>query len=113
MSEIDGESPWNYETWAASEGIGVGSRAARHLRELVEKSGRGAAEWGCAQQWLLADGLKEWIEGEAPNMMPNVYNELLHAALARVDWHEVAAHVLETRESVLGAARCEPGECPV
>jgi hypothetical protein len=113
MSEIDDESLWNYETWAASDGVGVGRRAARHLRELGQKAGRGAVERGCGQEWLLADWLKEWVEREAPSIMPNIYNELLHAALARVDWHEVAAHILDAREPVLGDGQHERGKCAV
>jgi len=79
----------------------------------VGKAGSGAADPGWAQQWLLADWLKEWIEREAPRMTGNVYKGLLHAALARVDWHEVAGRILEGCETPLGDGQPERGECPV
>jgi hypothetical protein len=103
----------SHETWAAAEGLGAERRSARHIREIVQTSEAAAAERGCGQQWLLADWLKEWVEREAPNMTSNVYNELLQAALARVDWHEVAGHLLDTSEPVLGHGESERGECPV
>ena len=111
--EIDDESSWNYETWAASEGLRVGGGWAWHVRELVGKVKRGAVERGCAEQWLLADWLKEWMERDAPKTMPRAYDELLQAALMRIDWHEVAGCILDTGEPVLGQGRSERGECPV
>jgi hypothetical protein len=66
----------------------------------VQKAEVGAGERNCPREWLLADWLKEWIERSAPDIKPNVYSELLQAALVRVDWHEVAEHLLESREGV-------------
>jgi hypothetical protein len=94
------------ETWAAAEGLGAERRSAMHVREIVQKSKAGAAALGCEQQWLMADWLKEWIERDAPEVMPNLYSELLQAALARVDWYEVARYILDTGED--GASRFQP-----
>jgi hypothetical protein len=96
-----------YETWAAAEGVGSERCLARHVREIVQKSNVAAAELGCMQQWLVADWLKEWIEREAPDIMPNLYNELLQAALERVDWYEVAGYILGTGEDVRRCVQAE------
>jgi len=101
----------SHETWAAAEGLGAERRWARHIREIARKSKAAAVERGCGQQWLMADWLKEWIERDAPDFMPNLYSALLQAALARVDWHEVAAYILDTGEDVPSRVQAEQSDC--
>jgi len=90
----------SHETWAAAEGLGAERRSDRHVREIVQKSKAAAAERGCTQQSLMADWLKEWIERDALYITPNLYSELLQAALERVDWYEVAEYILDTGQDV-------------
>ena len=101
----------SHETWAAAEGLGAERRSDGHVREIVQKSKAAAEERGCTQQWLMADWLKEWIERDAPDIMPNLYSELLQAALARVDWHEVAGYILDTGEDVPSRIQPEQSDC--
>ena len=113
MSEIHDGSSWNYETLAACEGLWIERSATQHVRELVAKAKVGAAQRSCPGEWLLADWLKEWIEREAPDIKPNVYSELLQAALVRVDWHEVAGHLLNSGEGVHNRVQVERSHCGV
>jgi hypothetical protein len=101
----------SHETWAVAEGLGAERRSASHVREIVRKSKAAAAERGCGQQWLMADWLKEWIERDAPDIVPNLYSGLLEAALARVDWHEVAGYILDTGEDVPSRVQVEQNDC--
>jgi hypothetical protein len=45
---------------------------------------------------LLADWLKEDIADGAPPAEPGVYGDVLTVALARVNWQQIAAHLLDS-----------------
>jgi hypothetical protein len=46
----------------------------------------------------LADALKDWADENRPDLGASVWSDLLGAALADVDWHEVADSLLSDRE---------------
>ena len=48
-----------------------------------------------AALFLLADRIKEDVTEGAPELDSGLYSDLLHAALSKVDWHEVAETFLD------------------
>jgi hypothetical protein len=100
MSKMDYRDWPNCETWAAALGLVAERRSLRHVQGLAQKARAAAFAGGCAPQWLLADSLRDWVERDAPDFAGSLYNELLQAALARVDWYDVAAHMLDGGEDV-------------
>ncbi|WP_435022753.1 hypothetical protein TA3x_005796 (plasmid) [Tundrisphaera sp. TA3] len=90
----------NYETWAVclwlennegNQAYWVG--AAREAREEAADCWQvreGIWEPRRAPVYLLATRLKEELNEGMPELGPNLYSDLLNAALSEVDWHEVA-----------------------
>ena len=100
----------NCESWATAVGLVAERGSLEHVQELAERAKVAAPARGCAPQWLLADWLHDWVEWCAPEITPSLYNELLQAALARVDWYDVAAHILDSDERMLSSGQTEDGE---
>ncbi len=49
-----------------------------------------------ATRFLLADRLKQFVEGGSPlNETGTLYSDLLNSAMYEIDWHEVADAFLE------------------
>jgi hypothetical protein len=110
MTKMDCHAWPNGETWAAAVGLVAERHSLRHIQELAQKAKAAAFARGCAPQWLLADWLRDWVERGAPEFTRNLYNELLQAALARVDWYDVAAHMLDGGEDVLPHGQTEESD---
>jgi len=82
------EDALNYRRWC--EAAKEARQEAPRSRQVTE--GRWTAEM--ASVLLLADWLKEEIHDAAPKEEPSFYGELLDEALAKVDWKQIAEHLL-------------------
>lgn len=116
----------NYETWAVALWIDNDRGSYEHWREQTRRHRReavacpevcsGTRTGDEAARIALADALRQQVTEAAPLERPSVYADLLRAALDEVDWHEIAAHLLdegddEDREAIpAGPAR--PAEDP-
>lgn len=90
----------NYETWLVSLWLDNEQPSYRFWREEAARCRRGAPH--CSQvregtwtveeaaRFNLADRLKEQVTDDSPLREPSMYSDLLGAALAEVDWDEVA-----------------------
>ena len=95
----------NYETWAVALWLSNEEGSDRYWRDVAEQGRRAAdrswqvreAIWPAkdAPKYLLAERLKEEVSEGAPDLPASLYADLLGAALAEVDWHEVADTFLE------------------
>lgn len=106
MNEKEYNGWTNYETWAVA--LWIDNERASHecWREAAAEARQEAptcrqvAEgiWSAenAARFLLADWLKEDITEAAPLTEASVYSDLLNAALAEVNWQEIADHLLES-----------------
>ncbi|MEX2171054.1 MAG: hypothetical protein WD851_17175 [Pirellulales bacterium] len=101
-----GYNGWpNYETWAMSLWLDNEESRYRHWRSVAEQMRAFATDsrylWDDgmnreeAARCELADRLRAATEDSCPEIGPTVYADLLHAALAEVDWHCIAEHMLE------------------
>lgn len=61
---------------------------------------RGVTQAQDAARRALAAQLKDEIEEEAPDLGASMFADLLGAALSSVQWHEIAAALLEDMEEV-------------
>lgn len=94
----------NYETWAVALWIDSERASYECWRQAAAQARREAPTcrqvadgiWSeeNAARFLLADWLKEDITDAAPLTEANVYSDLLNAALAEVNWQEIADHWL-------------------
>lgn len=91
----------NYETWCSILWIKTDEQAANHwlarARELRDNPPPNAA-WTVAERarFSLADEIKACFEDGNPLMDANsVYSDLLSTALGRVNWPEIADHLLK------------------
>lgn len=88
----------NRETWAAAVGVTVNPLSCEHVQALMRMA-TAASHGAYAPQWLLAEWLQEWVERNEPGGASPLYDELVEAALARVDWYQIAEHLLGEYES--------------
>lgn len=92
----------NYETWAVSLWLDIDEHSYRYWRSQVERHRKDAPESPRVRQgtWTveeaarinLADQLKDEVTDKASLKEPNVYSDLLLAALSEVDWFEIVDH---------------------
>lgn len=83
----------NYETWAVTLWLGNEEASYRYWRAEAAHHRQDADEPNMAAN-NLAEQLKDEIEDAAPTDAPSVYSDLLNAALAAVNWYEIAEHWL-------------------
>jgi hypothetical protein len=92
----------NYETWAVS--LWLSNEYASYQRwrmacrqELAKARNRETFRTPAREMAALelAKRLKEDIEDAAPDLSCSVYADLLQAALAEVDWYELATNLLD------------------
>ena len=95
----------NYETWAvAALWIDDEQSSCHYWREEARRHRNDAPVcpqvqdgiWNAEQaaEFNLANQLKEEFTDAAPLAEPNVYSDLLGAALSEVNWSEIAQHML-------------------
>ena len=103
--EKNGHNGWtNYETWVVALWIDQDHGSYKYWRETAAEARSVAANcpqvadgtWSKkdAGRFQLADWLKEEITDAMPLHEPNVYSDLLNAALDEVNWQEIADHLL-------------------
>jgi hypothetical protein len=115
----------NYETWAVALWIDNDKASSDWWRDAARQHGVDAPTcsqvtsgmWTAseASRFNLADQLKAEISNSTPLKEPTMFADLLNAALAEVDWQEIADHLLkdvreETRPPPNDAT---PGDWPV
>jgi hypothetical protein len=95
----------NYETWCVNlwfmndeeTYMHWSDESRRHMTEAPES--QRVKQWGYsireAARCALAEHLQETIEAEAGLGFATLYTDLLQAALAAVNWHEIAANWLD------------------
>jgi len=97
----------NYETWNVALWIdndqGSYSQRCEMAQECWEESEYNNAYKGesreDAAKRLLAERLKDWIDGMNPIASEaSLFTDLLGAALGEVDWYEIAGNFLEDVE---------------
>lgn len=74
----------NYETWAVNLWLTNDEGSYHWLTEIVRKAASGEVK-----DYAAAEMLKEWVEGNAPDLGASVYSDLLTSALGEVDWLEI------------------------
>lgn len=92
----------NYETWTVSLWLDNEEPSYRFWRNETARQRRAAEECDRthegrlagaeAARWSLAEQLKRAITDAAPLREPTLYSDLLSAALAEVNWLEIADH---------------------
>ena len=98
----------NYETWAVALWIDNEQSSYHYWRDEARRHRKDAPAsqqvqnetWNAEQaaRFNLADQLKEEFNDAAPLAEPNVYSDLLGAALSEVNWSEIAEHMLADLE---------------
>jgi hypothetical protein len=105
----DEDNGWsNYESWLVGAWLtGADEHIYRFWQERAAAHREAAPDahqvqdgiWTPEQaaRFALADELKGSIQEAAQDALPDaaLFTDLLGAALSRVDWHEVAEHLLE------------------
>ena len=83
----ENEEP-SYRFWRA--------RATEVLKQAPQTAdvARGQFSVDDAARLQLANELREWVEEANPIQEPTVYSDLLNAALAEVNWLEIAGHLV-------------------
>ena len=94
----------NYETWAVSLWIDNDQASHVYWRQETARQAREAADcemvrdavWTASEaaRFNLAEQLKDEIADASPSMEPSLYSDLLQAALATVNWPEIAEDIL-------------------
>jgi hypothetical protein len=86
----------NRETWCVSLWIDNKRTTYETARRMAEKFRRGGTRAGQESVYPFADALKKWIEDElVPDLGASMASDLLNTALGRVDYDEIAKHILE------------------
>jgi hypothetical protein len=92
----------NYETWAVALWLANDyesyQRWRSESRQELEQARRSEKFWAPARETAaisLAERLQLEIAEAAPEDIPPLYADLLRAALAEVDWYEVAIEWLD------------------
>ncbi|NEP17096.1 MAG: hypothetical protein F6J97_09325 [Leptolyngbya sp. SIO4C1] len=81
----------NHETWVVADCIDKNPDTYRYRNDLCDQAELMARRSDRAAESHLAELLQTWIETNNPLAdQSGLYAELLKAALAAVDWHEVA-----------------------
>jgi hypothetical protein len=96
MQRKEGEkyNGWtNYETWAVSLWIDNEESSYRYWRGEAGRYQHDIEDQLDAVR-VLATQLKQEISDNAPTDAPNVYSDLLTAALSDVNWAEIAENLL-------------------
>jgi hypothetical protein len=83
----------NYETWVVCLWLDNEESSYRYWRAEAERHRQDADEPNEAVNNFAAQ-LKDELEEATPTDAPNVYSDLLNAALSAVNWHEIAEHLL-------------------
>ncbi len=104
----------NFETWAVAVWIDDDrtnyhywrDEARRHCSLALEREQVAEGIWTPEQavRFCLADQLREEFTDNSPVTEPDVYADLLDAALSAVNWEEVAGHILEELEPMKSLA---------
>src|SRR4051812_43850493 len=91
----------NYETWCVALWLDNDEATHRHMRELAEQAwneaphNRRVREWKWTREeaavFQLADETRESVEQGNPVEGATLYTDLMNAALAEVNWQEIAA----------------------
>ncbi len=99
----------NYETWAVALWIDNDQGSQSYWREEAERQAQEAANCEMVQDavWTeanaarfnLADQLKDEITDASPEMEASLYTDLLQAALATVNWSEIAENLLSSLDN--------------
>ena len=94
----------NYETWAVALWINTDQASCHYWREQARRHRRESSTcnlvqggiWNAQQAatYNLGDQLYAEFHDAAPVSEPNVYSDLLGAALGEVNWPEIAEHIL-------------------
>lgn len=86
----------NYETWAVALWIDNEQWSQEYARELAEQATTDSSiSEGRTAEGVLADTIKQWVEGQNPLAeTATLFSDLLNAALSEVDWYEIAEHYL-------------------
>jgi hypothetical protein len=94
----------NYPTWCVALGLGNNQATFEYWREqatqvIAEASNTSPVQecyWDAdkAAKYLLANRLQEAFDEANPLEEPDVWSDLLRAALDAVNWHEVAENIL-------------------
>ncbi len=94
----------NYETWAVALWIDNEQSSYHYWRDEARRHREDSPTcqqvqdgiWKAEQaaKFNLADQLKDEFNDAAPLTEPNVYSDLLGAALSEVNWSEIAEHML-------------------
>ena len=91
----------NYETWAVALWIDNDEPSYRHWRavadEMRENGPQPIAGTSLTREprHILADRLANALENEMPDLPASMWSDLLRHSFARVNWPEIADHLLE------------------
>ena len=90
----------NYETWVVMLWIDNARGTYGYWRDAARESLRNAEPTPPLTRresalFALSARLKDETEETAPSLDAGMYSDMLNAALAEVEWHEIAASLLE------------------
>lgn len=103
MNETKTYNGWaTYETWAVALWLDNEASSSRYWREQAEECWSAARHSRRVKEWRftraeaarleLAEKLEEVVHEGSPLQEASLYADLLGAALAEVDWYEIAGH---------------------
>ncbi len=77
----------NRETWAVNLWISNERGSYEQVKALADEHHESRAD--------LADAIKDWIEGNQPELGPTLWSDLMGTALGEVDWYGIAESWIE------------------